>query len=216
MMSGATFCQSRGDVCQWRWKDRANKVYTCGEKTVWDLIETIEGVYHIPHVLRPHRSAAARHPGTVVVWVPPWRPEVRTIKDASSASLHVEKLKECKKKRKVSRGGSALNIYEHVYTGDTHPRIHTTTFPPEFFSKKTKSKRGRSRAGETIEEMYHNYRLATGSVPYLPHPSRWIVVSSGPPPRIIAVSIPSFRCEIQPPPERDSSWLFGIEISLSL
>ena len=66
VMSGATFCQSCGDVCQWRWKDRVNKVCTCGKKTVCDLVETVEGVYHIPHVLRPHRSAAARRTGTVV------------------------------------------------------------------------------------------------------------------------------------------------------
>jgi hypothetical protein len=38
-------------------------VCKCGEKTVCELVQNIEGVCHIPHVLRPHRSAAARHPG---------------------------------------------------------------------------------------------------------------------------------------------------------
>ena len=38
--------------------------------------------------------------------------------------------------------------------------------------------------------------------PYFPHPIRRIVVSSGPPPRMIAAPSPSFRCEIYLPPER--------------
>ena len=66
---------------------------------------------------------------------------------------------------------------------------------------KTFKKQSRKKGGAARRRLLSGCRqqprlLATGPVPYFPHLSRRIVVSSGPPPRIIAAPSPSFRCEI--------------------
>jgi len=53
--------------------------------------------------------------------------------------------------------------------------------------------REEQRGGGYWAAVGSNWLLATGPLPYFPHPSRRIVVSNGPPPRIIAAPSPSFR-----------------------
>jgi len=72
--------------------------------------------------------------------------------------------------------------------------------PPQHYENQSR-KQGESAWGLLLSGC-SSYRLATRPVTYSTHPSRRIVVSSGPPPRNIAASSPSVRCEIYLHPER--------------